>query len=211
MDPKRSSKLWPWLLCVSLVFFSAAAGFAEEEKKDDSKSSEKSEKKADKPKEEEVKVFTNEDLEKLEGPAGPIIMPIRPDDAQPPQAAQGEGAQPGVRSAEPTQGDAEAQPTDPLQWMEQRKARQAEHQRQLAEAENAVANAKQKVTDLEYRLRATRIPFLARPQIPEDEREKWSEKTASERAEYTQTQLDAARTELAQAEQTLAQLRAQAP
>jgi hypothetical protein len=220
MDPKRASKLWPWLLCLSLVFFGSAAGFAEEEKKDDSKSKEKSEQKADKKEEdkEEVKVFTNEDLEKLTGPAGPIIMPMPPrEDAQEgaAQAKEGAatdpGAQPGVRVAEPSPAGQPDQPQDPLQWMEQRKQRQAEHQRQLAEAENAVTSAKQKVADLENRLRATRIPFLARPEIPKDEQEAWSEKTAPQRVEHTQAQLDAARAELAQAEQALAQLRAQAP
>jgi hypothetical protein len=220
MDPKRASKLWPWLLCVSLIFFSAAVGFAEEEKRDDSKSKEKSEQKADKEEDdqEEVKVFTNEDLEKLTGPAGPIIMPMPPREESAEGATQAEegvpteaGAQPGVRVAEPSPAVQQDQPQDPLQWMEQRQQRQAEHQRQLVEAEHAVASAKQKVADLENRLRATRIPFLARPKIPEDEQEAWSEKSAPQRVEHTQAQLDAARAELDQAEQALAQLRAQAP
>ena len=223
MDPKRVAKLWPWLLSLSLVLFAAAAGFAEEEKKDQAKPPEKAEQKADKAKAEakeaeEVKVYTNEDLEKLTGPFGPIIEPVRDEDAQPaetPQLAEGEqaqpGVEPGVRPTEPKEQPEAAQPTDPLEWMEQRKARQAEHQRQLAQAEQAVADAKKKVADLEYRLRATRVPFLARPEIPEDEREAWSEKTAPERAELTQKQLDEARAELAKAEQALAQLRAQTP
>jgi hypothetical protein len=210
MDLNHASKLLPWLLGVALVVLAGAVGIAEEEKKADPKAAEKAEKKvaAD---DDEVLVITNDDLKRMFGEPEETKTDA-PAETEAAQAAPGEpGATPAVTAKESDEAAEGGEPTDPLKWMEQRKAAQADWQRQVAEAERAVEKARKRVSDLEYRLRATRIPFLARPEISEKEKEEWASKTAPERAELTQTQLDEARAELAAAEQELARLRTQSP
>ena len=202
MVRRRASSLLSWMLCTALVGLAAPFVVAEEEKKvEQAKASE-----ATRPAEKgDVIVITNEYLEKRfggeEDEAGEATA--RTDAATP--ATAGAGSEKAGTKTTSTQ------PVDPLAWMANRKAAQAEWQRQVSEAEAEVAEARKKVADLEYRLRATRIPFLARPEIPEDEREEWKSQSASERAATTQSQLDSARTELDAATQKLERLNGQRP
>lgn len=216
MDRKTVFNLMPWLLGLALVALLLPAAVAEEEKKEEKKAPEKT---AEPAKSEaqppaaqaarekdcsEVKVFTNEDLERMF--RGEEVEP----DPSSAEAAPAEGAAPPERRPiEPAAGSGAAQPTDSLQWMQDREARQAERRQQIADTEAAVAAAQQRVADLEKRLLATKNPFMARPVIPDDEKEKWDSEGTKERANATEEQLSQAREELQKLEQELAQLRSQ--
>jgi hypothetical protein len=211
MHRKPASNLLPWLLVLVLVAFLAPVAVAEEEKKEEPKTEEKAAEpakaKPDSPADpvasektgSEVEVFTNEDLDRLFGGAGEEETVLPPAEGTPADGAVPAEAGPG----EP------AQPADPLQWMQDRSARAAERQQQIAEAEAAVSAATRRVADLEKRLLALRNPFMARPEIPDDEREEWDGQGAKERVDSTEEQLQQAREELQTAEQELARLRSQ--
>ena len=199
------------VLCLVLVLGTGAALATEEKsesKKAESEQTAKPAREGGGKKADDVVVYTNDELERMFSepatpPKGALSLP-----AASPAEDDGE---PAVRPANPGQKPAQGQPADPLKWMQDRQAREAEWSRQVAESEQEVRDAEQKVADLEYRLRATRIPFLARPEIPEEEQGEWEGLTAAERAERTQQQLDEARAELAAAQQKLGALRAQKP
>ena len=212
MSCKLASALLPWLLCIVLVAAAGPAIAGDEDKKDDAKSSEKAQKEAGakgaaesgrSDNDDEAVVFTNEDLERL---FGGDESESTIDDAAP-AAGKPPAVRPGTRDEKPKPAD----PNKPLLLLEEQKAQQAEWSRQVAAAEADVEAARKKVTDLDYRLRATRNPFLARPEIPEDEQGKWSGLTASERAARTQQQIDMAREELETAQSKLDALRARRP
>lgn len=210
MDRKSASNLLPWLLSLALVAFLVPAAVAEEEKKEEQKATEEAAKpakaEAESPadpaapekKRSEAEVFTNEDLERLFGGAEEETVPP-PDGAAPAEGA----VPPETRPQEP------AQPADPLQWMQDRGDQAAERQQQIAGADAAVTAAKQKVADLEKRLLALRNPFMARPDIPDDEKDEWDGQGTKERVDTTEEQLRLAREELQTAEQELARLRTQ--
>jgi hypothetical protein len=215
MHRKAPPTLLPWLLCLALTAFFLPAAAAEEEKKE-AKEEQKAEEQADPagagadahadPEQEssETRVFTNEDLERLFGGGELDEEPARPSGEGSPAA--GEAAV--QRPAGPATGGG-AQAADPLQWMQQRETSEAERRQQIADAEAAVAAARQKVADLEKRLLAVKNPFLARPEIPDDEKSDWDGMSGPERASATEEQLGNARDELQKAEQELARLRSQ--
>jgi len=216
MDRILSFKPWPWLISLALVVLLLPAALAEDEKKEEPKPPEKAAEPAktgeESPTGEEVqkdlsegRVFTNEDLERLFG--GEAEEEIVPPAAE---GVPGEGAAPPERRpVEPVPGEAAGQPTDPLQWMQERQAREAQRREKIAEAEAAVTAAQQKVSDLEKRLLAIRNPYLARPDIPEEEKGEWDAMGAQERVDATEEQLRQAREDLQTAQQELARLRGQ--
>jgi hypothetical protein len=194
--------MMPWLICLALTGFAGTSLVAEDEKK----AEEETAKAASRPTDEgKVIVITNEYLEKRFGGDESEVEEGAPS----PEAAA--PASPAAGSETAGKTSTVTQPVDPLTWMENRKAQQTDWQRQVSEAEVEVAEAQKKVADLEYRLRATRIPFLARPEIPEEERAEWKAQSASERAATTQSQLDTARAELDTATQKLERLKSQKP
>lgn len=97
--------------------------------------------------------------------------------------------------------------TDPLQWMEDRQAREEAERVRIAAAEKAVADARAHVAELEKRLLAVRNPFLPRPVLPPEEAAAWEGLDGAERAKRVEAQLGEARSELERAEKTLADLR----
>jgi hypothetical protein len=166
---------------------------------------EQAQEKAKKPSNAPAKVYTNEDLKRLSAKG-----PGREETTLPP----------GPASAQATEGDAKPEPpsgeeeeADPLDQLFAREAARKEHAKQVAQAEERVAAAKQQVADLEKRLLAIKNPFLARPKAPEDEEAAaaWEGGGGPERVEQTQGQLEAARAEVAQAERDLAELRLARP
>lgn len=215
MRPKHASKLLPWLLGLALVGGLLPAAVAEEEKKPEEKPPQKSAEPAEtkpaspavteevKKDAEEGRVFTNEDLERLFGGEGEEVFEPAP------QPAPAEGAAPAERTPlQPTEATPQA-PADPLQWMQAQQAREAERRQLIAEAEAAVVAAQQKVADLEKRLLAIRNPYLARPQIPDEEKADWDAKDAKARVDSTEEQLRLAREEVQKAQQELSRLRSQ--
>jgi predicted nucleic acid-binding Zn-ribbon protein len=116
-----------------------------------------------------------------------------------------------VRQVDPTGAAEGEQDADALQWMEKRKAQQADWQRQITEAEQKVSGLQLKIADLEKRIRATRNPLLARPEVPDEEKDDWASKSAPERVKLSQEQLDQAKTELAEAQRELNHLRNNRP
>jgi hypothetical protein len=105
------------------------------------------------------------------------------------------------------EGSAAKPASDALSLMREQQARAEERGRAIAEAEQAVADAKARIEQLELRISALRNPFRARPDIPEDEKAEWDSMGTRERLERTEAQLEQARAELAAAEQELAKIR----
>ncbi len=98
-------------------------------------------------------------------------------------------------------------PPDPLQWMEDRKAREEADRVRLAAAEKAVEDAKTRVAELESRLLAVKNPFLPRPALPPEEAAAWEGLDGVARVKRVEEQLVAARGELERAERALAAIR----
>ncbi|MDH3592779.1 MAG: hypothetical protein OER88_12915 [Planctomycetota bacterium] len=136
-----------------------------------------------------ARVFTNEDLEKLTGlgPEQPRIKPPSPDAPPPPkkktaaEKAAEDGRAPGFADTE------------------RRAARAADLDRRRSAAEARVLLAEQRVSALERRLLQIRNPYLARPEIPEDEKEAWDALDGAGRAALTERQLAGAKKDLAEA------------
>lgn len=125
--------------------------------------------------------------------------PVRPVGAAAP-APERPPAKPEAVSSEPA-------PPDPLQWMEDRKAREEAARVRLASAEKAVEDAKARVAELESRLLAVKNPFLPRPTLPPEEAAAWEGLDGVARAKRVEEQLVEARAELDRAEKALAALR----
>jgi len=145
---------------------------------------------------EPTKVYTNDDLKKLSGGVT---------SSKPAEAAPSETGEPSE------EGSTEAAPGSALDQIFAEEQARKEHAQKIVEAEKRVTASQQKLADLEKRLRAVRNPLLARPEAPEDDPEAWNNASAAERATMTETQIQAARDEVAQAEQDLAALRGGQP
>jgi hypothetical protein len=165
---------------------------AQETKQDEAKPEDPAKKKAsekDAKKEEAStpRVYTNDDLGRLP-PESPLPASTAAKKTAPPAEA-------GVEKA-----------PDPVQVMENEEARKDARQLQIAEAQRAVAAAEARVRDLERRALAVKNPFLARPEIPDEDRAAWDKMTAPERLKLTEDQLKAARDDLERAKARLDQL-----
>jgi hypothetical protein len=151
------------------------------------------------PGKEDVKVYTNADLEKMFG----IV-------------AEEDREQPPVKPPATAKGSENVDPKkapDPLTWLRQRQDAQREHQKAVAAAEAAVTAAKQQVTNLDRQLLAARNPFSARPELSDEEKVKRQEggESAGKRYERTQELVEKAREAVRAAESELARLRAERP
>ncbi len=148
------------------------------------------------PAKDEVKVYTNADLEKFK-----IVK--EEDDGETPATPP---------PADPKEAKKEA-PPDPLQLLRQQQAAQRDRAKAIAEAEAAVTTAKEKLANLERQLLATRNPFAARPEISKEEKAQRAEggETAAQRYDRTKEMVEKAREELRNAEGELARLRAGRP
>ncbi len=81
----------------------------------------------------------------------------------------------------------------------------------MADAENQVMQARQRITDLEKRKLALKNPFLARPDEPEENAEQWQAMDGDQRVHQTEIEMQSARDALAQAEAELDRLRGSGP
>lgn len=144
-----------------------------------------------------VKVYRNEDLERIAG-LGPASSGSRTEDTtqETPAGPPAEGTAP------------PAEEKSALDLMFEKQAAQREHAEKIAEAELRVEAARKRIVEAEKRLLAVRNPLLARPKAPE---EGWEEGGGEQRAQQSKDVLQAARDELAQAEQELDQLRRSVP
>jgi len=148
------------------------------------------------------KVYTNDDLKQLQG-TGSSDSSAEP--AKPQAASETKPGQPAAaaKPAEP--------PKSALGQMFEQEALRKEHVQKIAEAEERVVDAKQRVVDLEKRRLAIRNPLLARPAAPEEGADEWAGANGEQRVEMTNSQIEAARDEVAQAESDLAALRNSRP
>jgi len=153
------------------------------------------------------KTYTNEDLERL-FPEPSSDAEKGADDGAARKAGQPDAAEAdkGTESPQAKQDSA----GNSLQWLDERKAAQREHQKALAEAGAAVTDAEARVRELEERLRALRNPLLKRPAAPEDDPE-WAGRSTPERVAQTEAELEGARAELTRAQSELDRLRAAGP
>ncbi|HKQ62868.1 MAG TPA: hypothetical protein VJS92_16365 [Candidatus Polarisedimenticolaceae bacterium] len=125
--------------------------------------------------------------------------------AEPEQAAAPVPAPPGAEGAKPATADPTA---DPLAWLEQRKAKQAERGTTVQQAQAEVTRLEQKVAGLEKRILAVKNPLLAPPQAPEDDDGSWAKQGNGDRLKRSEDELAAARQELDAARQKLQQAQA---
>lgn len=211
MNRSRFRVLRPLLLGVmSLSLLTAPLlARAAEEKAGDKKPAQAADKSAEKkaaatprkPPASEVKVYTNADLERLFGGAGPA-EPAEPEagetTAEPSPAGS---AAPSPEGAKP--GEAAAGPQDPAAWLAARQAKEKERQQQIDEAQSKVDGLRARIAELEKRALAVRNPFLPRPEVSDDDRKDWDAASATERASMTDAQLAEARKELEAAEREL--------
>jgi len=146
------------------------------------------------------KVYGNDDLEKMFGPA-----PARADGSSVANSDESATEKPKAAASAATAGDSA------LDQLFAGEARKREHAASIAAAETQVAEAKQRLADLEKRLLASRNPLLARPKPPEEGAEEWNRADAAGRVEQTQAGIEAARKAVAEAQRELAALRSAAP
>jgi hypothetical protein len=133
-------------------------------------------------------VFSNDDLPPAVGGSTPAGSPSP---SQPQPATSPSSPEPGAPTAPGEATD------DPLTWMEQRAARQAEQARMRGEADAAVAAAQSEVQRLERELLAARNPFVGRPPGSADSTETPAD--PRERQAQLQSRLKAAREALREA------------
>ena len=128
-----------------------------------------------------VKVWTNEDLERL------------------------------GRGAYATTGDSDGNmaSAQSLRWLQQQEREKASRSVRIAEAQAELDAAEAKLANLEKQLLATVNPFSARPQLSDEEKElrRTSGETALERRERTKQLADEARAEVQAARTKLDQAR----
>jgi len=193
MTSRFAHRVFAALACVALV--TLAPAWSEEPTKPKSPERTGAEKSEKSEKKEEAKVYTNADLRR---PAAPPATDGESADsaATPPSPAE--------QATEPaTKAPAE---TDPLAWIKDRQAQQAERERLTQEVELRLAEARTEVAAVEKRIAAIRNPFLAPPKPPEDD-EEWAGQDNVERLASSENELEEARRKLSEAEAELRELR----
>ena len=203
MLPKYFSTPLAWLLTLAVASFISVACATESGTE---KTASKPPQKADKHKENapepetEVKVYTNQDLEKMFGEEEESA------EAPAPPAEEPEAERKPVMevTVEPEPGEKPA--ADPLALMRQEQAMAAERDRAIADAKKTVADARARVTQLEQRILALKNPYLPRPEIPDDEKAGWESMGTRERLEQSEQQLEQARADLKAAKKALADI-----
>jgi hypothetical protein len=208
MVPTHASKPLVWLLTIAVAcFISMACATEKGSEQEDSEAAEEPQEQTEaagneaneSDGREEVKVYTNEDLQRLFGDEELEESELPPEEEP---AEQQPAPAVAVEQESPDTG-----PSDPLSLLQQQQAQDQERSRSRAEAEQAVATAQSRVTELEQRILALRNPFMARPEIPEDEKSEWDSMGTADRLKKTEEQLSRAREELAEAQKELQKYR----
>lgn len=158
-----------------------------------------------------VKVYSNEDLERLTGlrstPAESRPEPrAAPTTSHTHEETPSSGDDEGEESAEP-----EAEEKTALELLFEREEARREHAQEVAAAEQRVEAARQRIVEAEKRALAARNPYLARPKPPEEGVEAWEGADGAGRVRQSDALIQAARDELAEAQRELDELRRSAP
>ena len=104
------------------------------------------------------------------------------------------------------------EPVDPLKWMQDRQARQADYERRRQEAEDAVAATTAEVASREKILLEFKNPFLPRPQLPPDEADTIRSMSSNvDRVKWAEGKLADAKSKLSDAQKHLDDLKANPP
>jgi hypothetical protein len=161
----------------------------------------------------EVLSFTNEDLESRYGPAPAKPEPATGDTASAAPGPDEKKGTPNDDNKDDAKGEGEDNPVpdhemDPLEWMNKRKADEAERTKALAEAQEEVMDAEARVKQLEDRILRIKNPLLARPQatMTEEESAEWQGQNSTARIAMTESQLEEAKVALEEARAELARL-----
>ncbi len=147
---------------------------------------------------EEVRVYTNEDLDRL--PPDPTASRRTP---KPEEALAAKGA-------DAAKQPASAAAVDPLEKLDDDRARAAGLAAQTAEAGRKVAAAEARVRDLERRQLEIKNPYLPRPEVPPEQAEAWKKMNGAERVKATEEELKQARKDVEDAKAALEKLHAAA-
>ncbi len=141
---------------------------------------------------EESRVYTNEDLERLFGPAPPPRKETEAPVGKPGESVPG---------------------TEALKQIQEEQAREVTRERLRSEAGKRVETAQARVRRLEDRLLRLRNPFLPRPEadMTEEELEAWKGLDSAARVRLTEKELEEARRELEKAQQALRTLEGGGP
>lgn len=211
MVAKYVPRLSIWILAIALIGFTPVACANDEESKQEETKAAESSGEQEAKAEEEVKVYTNAELEKMFGDesANETVPPTKLPGAPPTAAEPDDSAKPAEPAKPPKTATppAENKPSDSLAMMQQQQALREEQQRTIAEAEKAVADARARIKELEERIMALKNPYRARPVIPEEEKADWDSMGTRQRLEDSEEKLRLAREELAKAEKELAGIR----
>ena len=140
------------------------------------------------PKRPGTKTYSNEDLERMFGGGVPrAATPVA--EGSPGPAGTADGAK------------------SPLEQVLEQERLAEERRRQIVAGEKKVAEARQRIVDLERRTLALKNPLWgARPAPPEEGREEWDQMDGRQRVNQADAQVEAARQDLALAQRELAEL-----
>jgi hypothetical protein len=147
---------------------------------------------------EEVRVYTNADLDRL--PPDPTASRTVPK----PEAA------PDAKGADAAKLSPNAAEVDPLKKLDDDRSRAAGLAAQIAEAERTVAAAEGRVRALERRELAIKNPYLPRPEVPPEQAEAWKTMNGAERVQATEEEIKQAKKDVEDARAALEKLRAAA-
>jgi len=202
MVPTHAPKPLIWLLAAAVAcFISIACATEKGSEQQESEPAQKSEEVAE-PAEQEVKVYTTEDLDKLFGEGDGAVQTVLP-----PVATPEEPREPVMEMKVVEPEPAEKSATDALRRLQQQQVRIEERNRTAAEAERAAADARERVKQLEQRILALKNPYMARPKIPDEEKSDWDAMGTRERIAKSEEALQQAREDLKAAEKALAEIR----
>lgn len=150
----------------------------------------------------EVLTFTNEDLESRYGPAPARSEPATGETAT--ATSEPDKKNGGQKEDGKTDAKGETVPDhemDPLEWMNKRKADEAERKTASAEAQEEVRDAEARVKQLQDRLLRIKNPLLARPQasMNDEEKAEFDGQNNTARLAMTERQLEEAKVALEEA------------
>jgi hypothetical protein len=119
---------------------------------------------------------------------------------------------PGAIPPSPLPADAKTdKAADPLQWMQDREARQADYKKRIAEAEAEVAVQNASIAEWERTILAFKNPFRPRPQLAPEDAQAIEGKDGIWRVSWAEGKRDAATAARDAAQKTLDDLKANPP